>query len=95
MEFHVKIVCARWHQFDMASHVKLIYTKTRRNAAFDMERALMELTCNSMSNQASDPIETGFHVKRDVVSTVWHEIPCQTLLKILQAAFDMESHVNR
>ena len=32
---------------------KLMYTKTRRNAAFDMERAIMELTWDSMSNQAS------------------------------------------
>ena len=30
IEFHDKIVCARWHQFDMASHVNVIYTKTRR-----------------------------------------------------------------
>ena len=70
MELHVKIACARRHQFDMESHVKQIYTKMRRNVAFDMESAFMDLTWNSVSNQASDTIDTESYVKRDTEDTV-------------------------
>ena len=70
MELHVKNVGARRHQIDMESHVKQIHIKIQRNVAFDMESAFMDLTWNSVSNQASDTIDTGFHVKRDLEDTV-------------------------
>ena len=53
---------------------KLIYTKTRWNAAFDMERAIMGLTWNSMSNQAS--------------GSDWYGIPCQTCCYKHRLAWD-------